>query len=210
LALAMSFQNRVDIPAAAETREFTKAILKKARGLKMDKTQLIVWPMVRDVGVSQEFLPEPRCVVRESAVHGLGVFASTDVETGGFLTLYPADGYVTWDSREAPTGLAQGVSDQAYELSIRDGIYGPCLSIVGDPLKLNATQYLGHMVNDGAKLSDADPRMEEVYLRKTAASENCIFNRQLGCMVATRDIKKGDELFMMYGPDYWLAQLRAA
>ena len=43
----------------------------------------------------RKYLPDPVCEVRPSRIHGLGVFATRDIEAFSYVTMYPCDG-ATW------------------------------------------------------------------------------------------------------------------
>jgi hypothetical protein len=83
-------------------------------------------------------------------------------------------------------------------------------TIVGDPLIGGSNQaYLGHFVNDGASLHEFDTASREHYATATASKCNAahfvLEGAHMGT-VATRDIPKGDEVFVSYGDGYWLSR----
>jgi hypothetical protein len=83
-------------------------------------------------------------------------------------------------------------------------------SIVGDPsVGVSDKAYLGHFVNDGASLHEFDKASREIYSRATVAKCNAahfvLEGAHMGT-VATRAIKKGEEVFVSYEEGYWLSR----
>jgi hypothetical protein len=83
------------------------------------------------------------------------------------------------------------------------GDYG----ILGLPGKADDSSYLGHFANDGA--SNIPFRIDEVapYVIESSDSCNAVHKDVCGChmvTVATRDIAEGEEIFVVYGPGYWM------
>jgi hypothetical protein len=103
----------------------------------------------------------------------------------------------------------------SYAASV-DDIY----SVMGLPLLDNDPAYYGHFANDGAGhiaiqtgVDDAARiGIEEIissYVSESVELSNAIHKPiadglHLGT-VATKDIKKGEEVLVTYGPDYWMA-----
>jgi hypothetical protein len=69
------------------------------------------------------------------------------------------------------------------------------------------TTYLGHFANDGASnipytLCELAP-----YVIESSELSNAVHKAICGChmvTVATRDIRRGQEIFVVYGPGYWM------
>ena len=93
-------------------------------------------------------------------------------------------------------------------------------AIMGHPDLVDNPAYAGHLANDGAghlafvKQSESDDRsVEEMiseYILDSLEVANAM-NRPLGgggeyhtVMIATRDVKRDEEIFVTYGPDFWL------
>ena len=69
------------------------------------------------------------------------------------------------------------------------------------------TTYLGHFANDGA--SNIPFTVEDVgpYIIESCELSNAVNKDVCGChivTVATRDIQEGEEIFVVYGPGYWM------
>ncbi len=165
-----------------------------------------------------------RVYLGESKVHGRGVFAKVRIAKGEIATLYPGDLLVMRDV-VGPNGLygidvsdhvREGRSDteleSLYREFIAEGDYEFIIddkrSIIGLPEFDDNPAYMAHFANDAAKSHRAaDFR---VYLAVSFARMNCSFTSVgEGCfvgLVATRDIEVGEELFVCYGPHFWLSR----
>ena len=99
------------------------------------------------------------------------------------------------------------------------------ISVLGHPALDDNPAYFGHFANDGAghlaldkplSTSDAEGDNEEMgvekqiaaYVSKSQEAANVILQpseeEMHMLMVATRDITKGEEILLTYGPDFWL------
>ena len=86
-----------------------------------------------------------------------------------------------------------------YRLALKDS-KGKCFDYVGFPFKVEGPA-IGHMINDGASNRDGKD-----YMRLTQMRENVTFKvltKDWAVGIATRDIKKDEELFFSYGESYW-------
>ena len=82
---------------------------------------------------------------------------------------------------------------------------------LGHPMFDTDPTYLGHFVNDAAKPT-ADPNSHDVYVAVSMSKMNCVFEdlqRLTVAVVASRDIKAGEELFVSYGLGYWSTRVQA-
>lgn len=162
--------------------------------------------------------------VRQSAVHGRGVFATRRLPAGVLLTGYPCHLLVA--GREilqcAASANLAGLGQP--ELAQICDKYGFALSdelrLVGLPTECDDRRLLGHMLNDGC-LADVfggtpverlrDKRVLLPLLMRfygnTLAHVNCIFrcdrSRVVCCVVSRREIQADEELLVSYGMPYW-------
>ena len=82
------------------------------------------------------------------------------------------------------------------------------LSLVADPSKRADPSYMGHMLNDGATC--ADEALRSQYVVAANAARNVEQAMLEGChmaIVTTRDVTRGEELFLSYGAFYWIKRL---
>lgn len=167
-------------------------------------------------------LDEPKIRVGPSSVcSGVGVFASTNIDEGELITCYPGDAVtyrlppespisekqredegirgVMW-GRHVPQNLRKlTVANDEYAIKIDETYGGVGLRELDGDLA-----YVGHLINDGACLSNFGSASE--YLKASKAAGNAGFRCLLGChmiTIATRSIPKGAEVLVSYGPDYW-------
>ena len=175
-------------------------------------------------------VPLNRCHLAESTIPdaGRGVFASCDLVAGDLVTLYPGDairidatlfGYNHVSCCSAAEDGALVIPDASllsrardYEIEVatptHDADRPPLTALLGDPLQVNEPAYLGHMLNDAAVCSTE--LMADVYAAESARTRNVEPVGIEGChlaILATRNVRQGEELFLTYGAPYWLAQL---
>ena len=182
------------------------------------------------LGTRLEALSIDRVRVGPSTIPGagLGVFATRALEEGELITLYPGDGllhfsdgapddetgtddkvsvsfgsHVPLDRRRSQTRSVAALTDaRAYELPATS-----MMSLVGDPTIVEDAAYLGHMVNDVAACRSTSELA--AYALATAERVNSAHKPLLGChfaSVTTRRVEAGGELFVSYGPGYWLSR----
>lgn len=163
-----------------------------------------------------------KVVVRPSTTHGVGVFAARNISSGELVTFYPGDAveYMPNKDRHLPNCLTASLFSQRMEDRFsdkdelrtvgRDNDYAVDINdsyaIVGSPFFNNNPDYAGHLINDGAK-SSSTAQSDAIYCRVSALKRNCLFRTLKGdlhlAIVAGRDIKEGEELFVSYGTKYW-------
>lgn len=153
------------------------------------------------------------CVVVGNSKYGKGVFTTQDVKKGDILTIYPAHWIEFFDENNRNKGISLDPRDP----SIYTSTYGYLLSnkkvrIVGDPEKTDKSCMLGHLINDGC--DEVDKRPNEKFgdwaIRYYLCSQkqvNCLFvedkETKIVYVVASKDIKNGEELYLSYGYAYW-------
>ncbi|KAG5181788.1 hypothetical protein JKP88DRAFT_245952 [Tribonema minus] len=161
----------------------------------------------------------------DSPVHGKGVFASCAISKGSVATIYPMDAFlnppfktvnskVHGDWTVKPMTLAHTMVLAHNPTHLYSGRDVWC---VGDPSLVADCWFLGHMINDRVSLIPKrqddharTPLRETVYISIAESMCNITpceltFDDMViyVCMVATRDISAGEELFMPYGTAYW-------
>lgn len=161
--------------------------------------------------------------IKESEVHGKGVFAKKDIKKGQVVTLYPGDiaiylpdGYegekiltISQHSARMRNKIdKENIKIKDAWLGMDD--YGYLIDdnhvIVGCPDFINNPSYLGHMINDKFAC-DFDKITPEMYIKmsleKTNATQVHIADNMHVAIVAKRDIKAGEEVFIPYGLQFW-------
>jgi hypothetical protein len=160
-----------------------------------------------------------RVEVRDSPGKGRGIFATCDIGVGCIVTFYPADivyeigtshalflsdRYADWkDARQpgAPSLVeALGCAPTRYCYGHPSGDF----AIVGLPFLCDNPAYLGHMANDALNFHDGmEDYDEEVYLKANNATFKQFDKNLVTAIVATRDIRQGEEVTVPYGRPYW-------
>lgn len=167
-----------------------------------------------------------RCFVSNSTIPlaGNGVFASRDINEGELITLYPGDAVLIdnhKDGVDAVMGVMFGdhintedrniarvttLSARNYEIGINDST-----SIIGDPnIGCSYAAYVGHFINDSSALYSFDDESRKLYLTESLRRCNSMIfvmeSSHVGA-IATRKIRKGEEVFLSYGEGYWLSRV---
>ena len=150
---------------------------------------------------------------KPSKIHGIGVFATRDVQPRQVLTLYPNDAMVsywpgTYDSYVVPgTRSREEVFAIHQEYGTLLGIHrGTCLQAVGFPDLREDPAYLGHLANDAVGPETRDDEYERKLDGRVNAFFEPVHSGLYQCLVATRHRAKGEEVLVAYGAEYWQAQ----
>ena len=154
---------------------------------------------------------EKNCRVAPSPTHGNGVFATRDFKKGERITLYPAH-FVVWETKKGQLTATPKKNPEEestyYRLVANDG---KC-SASGNP-NIHHSHSAGHLLNDGGVVGAFKEDLGTDicrYMLTTIQNENCDFIQgedKFMWVVAQRDIKAGEELFVSYGLQYWLSSI---
>lgn len=174
-----------------------------------------------------------RCFVAPSTVKdaGNGLFASRDIANDELITMYPGDAVLIAKQQQEPTedtdekappvvgvifgnhiqvenrdpNLVSTPEAKRYEMRINQQT-----SIVADPnLGFDDAAYLGHYANDGAALLKFDAASRQAYSKASMERQNSAHFVMEGAhmvTVATKPIRKGEEIFVSYEEGYWLSR----
>jgi SET domain-containing protein len=157
--------------------------------------------------------------VLKSNLHGNGVFAKTFIKKGELITFYPGDivrYYPNGRKKLKNEKIWHSVyySDRYDKIRERDNMWDDDYAINLDNYYsicshsgfTNDSNYLGHIINDGAKHNSTE-KSEKLYMKITQIKSNCIYYPMIDnfhlAIVSKRDIKKGEELYVSYGMLYW-------
>lgn len=155
-------------------------------------------------------------ILKDSEIHGKGVFASKDIKQGELITYYPAH-YVLANIEDNEV-LVPGEQVKSRGLKFNRTIkesYSAELTryyyVCGDPRLKNKTAFLGHMCNDGAthNCMENDDDAEDEYDKNVGRYCNAIIKKKplmpdLSVrVVSLKNIKEGEEILVPYGFNYW-------
>jgi uncharacterized protein Veg len=159
--------------------------------------------------------------IKQSKIHGNGLFSSVNIKKGEIITLYPCDVLVYYPDkdREKDHYVSYIYSEilnennelknkfeqnrqyyKGYQLSVNDEY-----SIIGLPEYNNDPTYMGHICNDGARGHKPEDKL--IYDKISILKSNACFRNICDCMmsvVALRDISINEEILVTYGHGYWL------
>lgn len=148
--------------------------------------------------------------VRDSGVHGRGVFAKCDIPPRTVITCYPADVLLKKipgpgnKCSVTPKTESADWANKNQQLMFRYMLQiNSILSIIGNP-EIAVPGYMGHMVNDGASCSG--PEKEYTYLLASTASSNAMLSMIddiCPVIVSFKPIRAGTEVLVSYGVEHW-------
>ena len=144
----------------------------------------------------------------EGGAAGRGLFATQDIMKGEIVTCYPGDILLQ------PSGLT-GVPDYLqkddellrsmltkYSIGIKDGY-----AIMGLPDRCDDMAYAGHLINDGISQPPTCTAELQAYITESnnkANIEHSPLENIHMVSIAKRNIQAGEELYVFYGPIYWM------
>jgi SET domain-containing protein len=157
--------------------------------------------------------------VKESNIHGVGVFAKQNILSGELITFYPGDivEYNPNEDRHIPGHITTIIKSKSLENQFPGKTYLDLMSndyafdintkytMMGHPYFKECMDYVGHLINDGAK-SNSTLKSNEIYYKISKIKQNCDFYSLKDlhiAIIATKNINIGEELFIHYGIGYW-------
>jgi hypothetical protein len=147
--------------------------------------------------------------IKNSRIHGRGVFATCDIPKHSIVTLYPRhmiilDGLI--ESHMMADDMNFDVID--YQMKLSENI-----SIVGFPTHTSDPKMLGHMLNDPVGNTFYSPYKSHIrqsilkYFTDISYICNCTCKTDMDVgityILTLKNIKCDEELVMPYGPQYW-------
>lgn len=179
-----------------------------------------LWAIVNKYDVEMH-----NCYVASSKIHQLGVFANKDLALGDIITIYPADIVVETVNEESKECNLL-VSKELYDLKFsnieftKENVIEQCsdffynylitltenINISGSPEFNSNPTYCGHMINDGTEILPTDESMIDDYVNSSQLASNCGFKNfnNVLFVIASKDIKQGEEILVTYGHNYWI------
>lgn len=148
---------------------------------------------------------------------GRGLFANCDCREGDLLTCYPGDALVFADGDNEEDWKIQWADhvdvmyrsnelhedQRGYVVQATDDV-----GIFGHSQLDKDSAYLGHFCNDGATSIPTSTEELASYVLESQdganASHEGLCNDSHMVTVAIKPIRKGQEVFVSYGPDYWI------
>jgi hypothetical protein len=174
--------------------------------------------------LTEGFLETDHIEVRKSKIHGNGLFATRQINKGCVITFYPIHCAIDLQriigdkiAHYYTNDIQFNINDK-YKLDISENI-----AIFGNPEEINNKLLLGHIINDSTSfnISDMDDsysvdnimKLKNKVARYILSSTNNSMmkmndDKSIVYVIATRDIKKDDEITMSYTPPYWLETKR--
>jgi len=154
-----------------------------------------------------------------SSRHGLGVYASEDLEAGTVASFYPVHSIGLGGQRLSSEGHAdywEGASavgaSGAYRSTVLHDAMAPGTFVDVDLRAADVNGWLAHRTNDAATCSgDSESEILD-YLETCARDVNCAmvpFGKAAPIMAlcTTRAVQKDEELLICYGHSHWIEQV---
>jgi len=142
-----------------------------------------------------------------SSINNHGVFANIDILKNNIITYYPAhyiyklNNYSIYNINLEPPS---NYKDYRFDLDIIEDI-----AIIGHPYITGNMNWVGNKINDGYKHNYKinNKKKRNKYNKKTKECNNALFivnKNNIVEVVATKNIKKDDEILVSYRFNYWL------
>lgn len=171
-------------------------------------------PSFKTLTQSAEIAPSP--------THGLGLFARGDIDQDMMVSLYPVDALgstgsclFTGAENEAIFGDGNKEPSRAYRVEINHRSlvnWADDLWVDANPNLADRPGWLAHRANDAASCTAA-PTEEAIldYYAQCAERANVILVpfgdvAPIMCLWTLRPISAGEEIFQIYGHDYWVSR----
>jgi len=166
-----------------------------------------VYPLIQEL-VNPLEIKYPETSIRQSNIHGRGVFVCEDIDPLKVVTCYPIQ-YI----ESLSSGFPQKGSSTDFVRCRDYALHKEEFMIYGDPDILDPTK-LGHMVNDpvGNTFKNChDIRNGISRYAVNFGKANCVFVTGvipfLNYIVSIKPIEKNDEITVCYDPLYWYNRL---
>lgn len=165
-------------------------------------------------------LPKNLLEVKNSDIHGKGVFAKNNIDANQVVSLYPCHGIIKGNLKyycqEKNSGEYGDLLFDSTEYMIQLNRIGGRVFIYGNPY-IQDEGSLGHLINDSYKnvsdlkhLNKHNMKLSLKYMLDSVKSNNCTLVQcnDYVYVKTTKYINKGEELFTNYGFAYWCSELK--
>ncbi len=162
--------------------------------------------------------------IKDSNIHGKGIFAKENIKKGTIITLYPPhyvvlypDGRISENNGMVTKRVWKSNIVENNNLEYNDAQHIPYefmidenFSICGDRQLINDMNFVGHMSNDGVNYSfknDYNKKDLNLYTKLDIKKNNSkidIIDDIYVVIITTKDINIDDEILTRYGYDYWM------
>ena len=155
--------------------------------------------------------------IKNSSIHGKGVFAKKNINPNQVVSLYPCHGIINGELK-----YCEEKNSGDYDLLFNPNKYkikltgGSDIFIYGNPY-IQCECLVGHLINDSYKdVSDLENLNKHniknclKYMINSIKSDNCALVQcnEYVYVKTTKHINKGEELFTNYGYPFWCSELK--
>lgn len=158
--------------------------------------------------------------VKNSDIHGKGVFAKNNIDANQVVSFYPCHGIIKknlkYYCQEKNSGEYGDLLFDSTEYMIQLNRIGGRVFIYGNPY-IQDEGSLGHLINDSYKnvsdlkhLNKHNMKLCLKYMLDAVKSNNCtlVQSNDYVYVKTTKYINKGEELLTHYGFPYWCSELK--
>ena len=157
--------------------------------------------------------------IKNSSIHGKGVFAKNNINANQVVSLYPCHGIINGELK-----YCEEKNSGDYDLLFNPNEYkiklkrGSDIFIYGNPY-VQDESLVGHLINDSYKdvsdfknLNKHNIKICLKYMLNSIKSDNCTLVQcnDYVYVKTTKYINKGEELFTHYGYPFWCSELKSS
>lgn len=158
--------------------------------------------------------------VKNSDIHGKGVFAKNNIDANQVVSLYPCHGIIKEDMKyyceEKNSGEYGDLLFNSSDYMIQLKRIGGRVFVYGNPY-IQDEGSVGHLINDSCKnvsdfkhVNKYNMKLCLKYMLDAVKSNNCtlVQSNDYVYVKTTKYINKGEELLTHYGFPYWCSELK--
>ena len=197
----------------------TVGMLRDGPGATLAAMSLLQEHSAEFIGAGNLLNLDNKVVVGPSSVcDGRGLFANAALPARTLVSLYPVHAVGSDDHNSGQADLVASSADMdyfdasdarcEYRVYLRQST--GCINdfIDANPERPIIDGWVAHLVNDACMCEGREPAQVESYLERSVGAASCalvpVGRAPLMACVTTRPVAAGAELFVSYGPSYWV------
>ena len=192
----------------------------KIKGIKDEQIPIEIIEQIMKIWLPvKQIIPiEELIEIRESKIHGNGIFAKRKIEKNKVINLYPCEGVIIKDilyTKNENKGEEKfDIGEYKIKLKGEENKY-----IYGNPSITKDKKILGHLINesyDDVINIDKEMKIEEFgkkyidYMLKSLKKNNSVLisTENYVYVKTIKEIEEGEELITSYGFNYWCKRMK--
>lgn len=204
--------------SSVTVNELTDFYTNKIKDIPLDKLKIIKEKLM----TTKLPINIDKVYIKQSNIHGNGLFAKVNINKGDIITFYPGDVLVYYPEKNRNITSSRGLiihdhmNKELSSICDKNQEFYDCYtfdinesySIIGFPDINDNPSYLGHICNDGARgYSEKD---KEIYMNDILIKSNAMSHIICDCIVAVvaiKDINIDEEILVPYSHEYWMTYI---